>query len=222
MRKDSHLSINNKREILKLFTSEVRTKPVGTANLKVVCDNYVTRLEGAYNFICSWTFTDQQAQRIVAEQANYFRQLRKELMWRVYDHDGPSNIEECLRQEGFIPKSNGTFMVLPLDGKNQLETDLDIRQINTLTDLEGYLSVTNTVFDNNDTNELDYYKSLLSDSSYALFSGYIDDEPVASGFIQMPASASFGLLFAGSERVTCPTWKRVLSHISSSTCRTCK
>lgn len=92
-------------EILKRYHYEVRTKPVATPNLKVVSNDYVTRLEEEFNFICSWTFSDDNAQLIVSEQTNYFRQIGEELIWRVYGHDTPSILEECLKEEGFIPKS---------------------------------------------------------------------------------------------------------------------
>ena len=36
-------------------------------------DAYVTCLKGAFNFINSWSFTEDLAQRAVSEQANYFR-----------------------------------------------------------------------------------------------------------------------------------------------------
>lgn len=82
--------------------------------------------------------------------------------------------------------------------KFQIEIDFDIRRIYTPEELKGYLSVANTVFGSDNTIESGYYKGLLADPNYALFSGYVDNEPVASGLLQMPTHASFGLLFAGS------------------------
>lgn len=185
-------------KILALYDAEVRANPVSTSYLTVIHDAYVTRFEGAYNFICAWQFSDDDAPRIVGEQAKYFRERGEELMWRVYGHDTPSNIEQCLKREGFVARTAGTFMVLPLDDEAVFETSRDIRPVTTAVELKNYLSVTAEVFGDSDTDSLDYFVNYLSDPSYALFSGYVDDKPVASGLLQMPVQSSFALLFGGS------------------------
>ena len=87
-------------ELLDQYDAEVRANPVAAPCMKVVRDGYVTRLEGAFNFVCSWKLSHGTVLQAVRKQARHFRRLREELIWRVYDHDEPSNIEACLRQEG--------------------------------------------------------------------------------------------------------------------------
>ncbi len=201
------------KNIIKLYDSEIRANPVATPGLKVIRDASITRMEGAFNFVCSWKFSDKTAQEVTHNLAKDFRQRSEKLMWRVYEHDKPDNLEACLRQEGFIPEPRGTFMVLPLDRKIPEIISHDIRQVKTAKQLKGYLAVANAAFDeeasdneisnhevsnNKDTGEPDYFQSLLSEPDYALLSGYVDDEPVASGLLQIPSDTSFGLLFAGS------------------------
>ena len=101
-------------KILALYDTEVRANSIASPGLRLVEDGFVTRLEGAFNFICTWNFSQDSAQLVVTEQANHFRHINEELIWRVYAHDKPSNIEACLEQAGFIKSPSGTLMVLPL------------------------------------------------------------------------------------------------------------
>lgn len=100
------------KEILRLYDAQVRANPVATPSLKVVTGDQVTRLEGAFNFICNWTFDASTASQAVATQASYFKNINETLMARVYDHDQPSNIGDCLTAKGFKPSPQGTMMVL--------------------------------------------------------------------------------------------------------------
>jgi GNAT superfamily N-acetyltransferase len=184
-------------KILELYDAEIRANPAGTPGLKVVRDAYVTRLEGAFNFVCSWEFSDDTALQAVGEQASHFRRLGEALIWRIYDHDKPSNIEACLKQEGFVPSPPGTLMVLPLEGRIPTETGHDIRRVTSSAGLRDYLSVAAAAFGSVNAGDFGYFSQLLSEPNFALFSGYIGDEPVASGRVEMPLSTSFGLLFGG-------------------------
>lgn len=184
-------------KILERFDVEVRENPLDTPGRKVVRDNHVTRIEGPCNFVYSWKFTNSNARQVISEHAKYFREIGEELIWRVYDYDKPSNIEACLAQEGFVPSSPGTLMFLSLEEELYANSENDIRPITSHSSLRDYLSVAATVFGGVDAGDFQYFSDLLSDPNFALFSGYVDDEPVASGRLEIPMNASFGLLFGG-------------------------
>jgi GNAT superfamily N-acetyltransferase len=186
-----------KDKILALYDSEVRENPVDTPGLNVVSDAYVTRLEGAFNFICCWKISADSAQQVVSEQATHFRQIDEELIWRVHGHDKPSNIEACLKEEGFIANPSGTLMALPLQRKSSLEPVHDIRRVVSVDALKDYMSVAEAAFGSVDANQFDYYSEILSEPNFALFCGYANNEPVASGRLEMLWSTSFGLMFGG-------------------------
>lgn len=185
------------KEILRLYDAEVRANPVAAPGLKVVTGGDVTRLEGAFNFICCWTFCEETARQAVSDQAGYFRQLGEALMWRVYGHDKPSNLEGCLQQQGFVANPSGTLMVLPLADQAVGATGHDIRQITSAAGVRDFIAVSEAAFDNDDIAQFGYFEKLLSRSDFALFCGYADAEPAVSGLLQMPPNASFGLLYGG-------------------------
>jgi GNAT superfamily N-acetyltransferase len=188
---------SEKNKILVLYDAEVRANSVDSPSLRVVRDAYVTRLEGAFNFICTWNFLQDSTQQVVSEQANHFRQINEELIWRVFAHDKPSNLEACLEQEGFIKSPSGTLMVLPLEGELPLEPVHDIRRVTSLAALKQYMSVAETAFGSVDIEQLSYYSKILSEPNFALFCGYKNNEPVTSGRLEMLWGTSFGLMFGG-------------------------
>ena len=186
-----------KDKILALYDSEVRANSVDSPGIKVVSDAYVTRLEGAFNFICCWKISEDSALHAVSEQAKHFRQIDEELIWRVYGHDKPSNIEAYLQEEGFIANPSGMLMVLPLEGELPLEPAHDIRRVVSVDALKDYMSVAEAAFGSVDANQFDYYTEILSEANFALFCGYANNEPVASGRLEMLWGTSFGLMFGG-------------------------
>lgn len=183
-------------KLLELFNEEVRKNPRPTPGLAVVRDAYHTRLEGAYNYICSWTVAEHEASKAVKALAEHFRQKGEQLLWRVYDYDGPAKLETCLQQEGFIPSPQGTLMVLPLN-RELKDMEHNVRRVASASALEGYLSVPASVFGDSNAGDFDYHLQLLSDPNSALFAGYDGNEPVASARLDIPSNASFGQLFGG-------------------------
>jgi GNAT superfamily N-acetyltransferase len=194
---EAEMREREKDKILALYDAEVRLNSVDSPGLKVVRDAYVTRLEGAFNFICTWNFSQDSAQQVVNEQANHFRQIDEELIWRVFEHDKPSNLEACLEQEGFIESPSGTLMVLPLEGELPLEPEHDIRRVTSVAALKEYMSVAEAAFGSVDAEQFGYYSKILSEPNFALFCGYANNEPVTSGRLEMLWGTSFGLMFGG-------------------------
>lgn len=185
------------KNILDLYDKEVRANPSSVPGLKVVRDSNVTKLEGVFNFVCSWDFSKELAQDVVREQAEYFRKQDKELMWRVFGHDKPSNLESSLKEEGFLPEPGGTLMALPLSREFSTHTELDIRRVSTSSELDDYLKVMKESFGNNNDGDFEYFLKLLKIPGFYLFTGYVNDDPVVAGRLEVPNGSCFGLLFGG-------------------------
>ncbi len=188
-------------KILELYDAEVRANPVATAGLSVIRDEHIVRLEGAFNYICSWTFPEDATEQVVSEQAEYFRERGESLMWRVYSHDKPGNLEDCLKREGFAASPSGTLIVLDVGAWEHSPCEHDIRRVETPEMLRDYLAVAAAAFGDEDDGKFEYFSKLLSNPKFALFTGYSDEEPVVSGRLEIPANSSFGQLFGGG---VCP------------------
>ena len=185
------------KDILRLFDAQVRANPVATPSLKVVTSDQVTRLEGAFNFICNWTFDEHGAAKAVAAQASYFKDLGETLMWRVYSHDQPSNIAKCLTAQGFKPSPEGTLMVLSLDDSDISEAGHDIRRVTTTDGLKDYLAISQAAFDDDEVADFEYFEQLLANDDFAFFCGYFEGVPAVCSHLQIQPDSIFGQLFGG-------------------------
>jgi GNAT superfamily N-acetyltransferase len=187
----------HKNEIIDLFDAQVRANPVANHGVKLVPVDNVTRLEGAFNFICNWSFDEKTAMQAVKAQADYFRQLGETLIWRVYDHDKPSNLAQCLTEQGFEASPQGTLMVLPLDDNTLAESGHDIRLVTSSDTLRDYVAVAELAFADDDIGDVEYFEKLMAANDFALFCGYADGEPAVSALLQIQPDSVFGLLFGG-------------------------
>ena len=100
--------------VLAQYDSEVRARPKAQPGLEVERTGGVTRLTGHFNFICCWDLAPGAAREAVASQAAYFRSRGEKLIWRVYEHDQPAELGECLAAEGFEADQPGTLMIFDL------------------------------------------------------------------------------------------------------------
>lgn len=58
--------------------------------------------------------TPEEIKQIIAEEKSLADQLKYTLEWKVYDHDGPTNLVESLLAEGFSPEDEERVLVFPL------------------------------------------------------------------------------------------------------------
>ena len=185
--------------ILKLYDEQVRKNPITTPDLALIQGNGVLRVEGAFNFVWSWDFQKSETEQLVTLQAEYFRQKGEELMWRVFDHDSPSNIEEHLKKQGFQPCPKSTLMVLPLESFCIKNTVYEVRKVDSEETLIGFLNVAAQAFEcDTDESEFNYFAKIIADPQFALYCAYANGIPVASGRMEIPHGSSFGLMFGGS------------------------
>ncbi|MCJ8321751.1 MAG: GNAT family N-acetyltransferase [Colwellia sp.] len=187
------------KEILKLYDEQVRKNPITTPDLSKVDDNGVLRVEGFFNFVWSWDFTENETESLVTHQAECFRQKGDELMWRVFEHDRPSNIELHLKQQGFKPCPQSTLMVLPLEAYCIKNTEHQVKKVNSEQALRDFLQVAAQAFEcDSDESEFNYFAKVIDDAQFALYCTYEKGVAVAAGRMEIPKGSSFGLMFGGS------------------------
>jgi GNAT superfamily N-acetyltransferase len=184
--------------LLQQYDSEVRAQPKVRSGFEVDRTGGVTRLTGHFNFICSWDLAAGAAHEAVASQAAYFRSRGEKLIWRVYEHDQPAELSECLAEEGFEADQPGTLMIFDL--ANQIPApvgpDIEIRRVTTIEDLHGFIAASEVAFGHEMSWWLDAFSNCLGDPDLALYNALVSGQPVASARLEL-GSPNFGLLFGG-------------------------
>lgn len=192
--------------MLAQYDSEVRARPQAQPGFEIERTGGVTRLTGHFNFVCWWDLAPAAAREAVANQAAYFRSRGEELIWRVYEHDQPAGIGNCLAEEGFEPEPPGTLMIFDLASQltAPIGPEIEIRRVTTTVELQGYVEAAGAAFGQEESWRLAAYSSRLDDPNLALYVGLVSGKPVAAARLEM-GSRNFGLLFGGG---VSPSYRR--------------
>ena len=188
----------NLGRVLAQYDAEARARPRAQPGFKVERTDGVVRLTGHFNFVSWWDLAPDAARQAVARQAAYFRARDQELIWRVYEHDQPAGLGNCLAEEGFQPETPGTLMIFDL--ANQLAapigSEIEIRRITTMEDLQGFMAASDAAFGREESWRRRAYSDRLTDPDLGLYVALVSGKIVAAARLEMGAS-SFGLLFGG-------------------------
>lgn len=193
------------KEILDKYDAEVRENPIEFPNLKTIREDNLVKVEGGFNFICSWKMTEKNSLDIVQSQKSHYKRLNKDLLWRVYSHDGPKNLESHLKELGFIALSRGTLMGSSIDLEIDFPKNCDVRTINNINQLQDYLRVNDEAFGESEDWAFDHFSKLLSHPNIKLFCLYDNNKPVSCGRIEISKASTFGMLYGGA---VIPTYRK--------------
>lgn len=185
--------------VLARFDAEVRAHPAPPAGIAVERRDGLVLLTGAFNYVSAWNLTSQTMAAAVAKQAAWFRARSEELMWRVYDHDGPPGLAACLAEAGFAPDPPGTLMFFDLAGDLDapLADGAEVRRVRTLGDLDDFVSAGGKAFGQEEAWQRAVFAKQLGDPDMALFIACVGGEAVASARLEMGEGRAFGQLFGG-------------------------
>ena len=185
--------------VITQYDEEVRANPEAPPGLVVERTDGVVCLTGYFNFVSWWELTPRSVRQAVASHAARFRSRGERLIWRVYEHDSPGAISDCLAEEGFEPEAAGTLMIFDLANELKAATpaNIDIRKVKTEKDLEDFVQASERAFGGLDTWQRTAYLDRLNDPGLALYVAYVSAETAASARLEIGSPSSFGLLFGG-------------------------
>ena len=186
-------------DLLARYDRETRRQPAVTVGLDLENHDGVTALVGHFNFVCSWSFSDEQTEAVVTAWADRFRECGEALMWPVYSHDQPKALPKVLEKVGFVSEETATLMVV--EARQALRTTkadntVDVRRIRDAAGLQDYLDVGEAAFGEVDT-QGKAFSQRLNDPDIGLYVAYADGNPAAAGRIEMNEKRSFAELFGG-------------------------
>lgn len=155
------------------------------------------------NFV-SYTFAgEQDLDRVIDEQLEYFGPMKQPFTWKVYEHDQRAVLEEKLIARGFVNDDSNPGDMMYLDVYTAPSRLLalaqgDIRRIQSPDGLKDVVYVLDRVYGNDNSWAYDRLGGHLKIPGYlSIYLAYIDGQPAAVAWAYFPAG-DFALLFAGS------------------------
>ncbi len=159
--------------------------------------------EGAPGTVLYADLTEANADTLIQEQINFFKQIGQEFEWKVFDFDQPANLQNRLAQHGFMVEEAEAIMVLPIiEAPDMLRQPIqaDVRQVIDLTGLKDLKHIEDTVWQEDHQWLIDNLDNSLTHhpDQISIFIAYIDNNPASAAWIYYPPNSRFASLWGGS------------------------
>ncbi len=195
----------NRAAVLALYDTRMRADPPEEVGLACQWAGPVLRRVGVRAFIEHWTFDATGAEAAVVAEAAHFRGAGQTVEWRVFSHDGPTNLEAALASAGFVPEPVETFMAFDLaSGIGPAPTGVTVRRVGDAAGLGDVLAVRAAAFGEQNAALGEELAARLADPTLALYVAYVDGRPAASARLEAPLNRPFAGLYGGGVR---PEWR---------------
>jgi GNAT superfamily N-acetyltransferase len=188
-------------QILARYDAEIRADPPAEVGVQRVWADGVLRTVGAYNFIGWWTFGVGETSAAVAREATFFR--KSGVQWKVFDHDGPPNLDAALAAAGFEEDDVETFLALDIDAVSPSfdpPAGIAVRQVRDRAGIADLVAVSEAAFGRDEPWRLEQLAGRLDDPTQALFVAYDGGVPVSSGRLELAPGKAFAGLYGGGTR----------------------
>jgi GNAT superfamily N-acetyltransferase len=162
------------------------------------------------NFV-SFTFANEEnLERVIDQELEYFAPMAQPFTWKVYEHDLLPSLKDKLIERSFVEEGEWPSDVMMLD-INHAPADLfqpaqaDIRRVTDRDGLKDIIRVLDAVYGGSNTWVYDrlglhlHYRDYLS-----AYVAYVNNRPASIAWTYFPRG-SFATLFAGS---TVPEYRK--------------
>lgn len=185
--------------VLALFDADVRVSPMAAPGTTVQRAGPLVLLTGGFNYVSWWDLSADTARAAVRDCATHFRARGEELLWRVYDHDEPSELSNLLADEGFEPDPPGTLMFFDLEqGPISAPAEgVEVRRVRSIDGLDDFIAANGQAFGQEEPWQRAVFGERLDDPGLVLLVAYAEGRPVASARMEIAEGRPFGLLFGG-------------------------
>lgn len=182
------------------FDREMRENPPVEAGYVVERRGSIVRQIGDHAWISYFHLTEEEAPRVVAEEATLFRDRGRAVEWKLYGHDGPATLPALLAAHGFVPDTPETLMVMDLHeppGLGAPAAPVEVREVVDRAGLEAAVQVSRAAFAPGPGWDLEEYLPKLGTPGFAAFLAVVEGKAVSAGRLDLPDGRSFASLWGG-------------------------
>jgi len=155
------------------------------------------------NFVAFTFANEQNLDRVIDNELDYFAQRIQPLAWKVYEHDRLPGLKEKLEAYGFVENAEGSVDVMVLEMQSA-PADLfqpvqaDIRRVTDREGLKDIVRVLDAVYGGSNLWVYDQLGLHLQYRNYlSAYVAYVDGQPASVAWTYFPRG-SFATLYAGS------------------------
>ena len=186
--------------VLELYDAEMRADPPPDPGVRIERGGGVVREIGEQHTVLFADFAGTDPDALIAEQAARARGEGVELVWKVYGHDRPRDLDRRLAAAGFAPGRPETLMAFDLAAgipSVPAAAGVEARRVASAAELAAWAEVSGESFGRDDRWRIGRYASRLTDATVALFVAWADGRPVASARLELPPRRTIATLWGG-------------------------
>lgn len=150
--------------------------------------------------------TEANADEVIAEQLRYFAEQDRQIEWKYYAYDSPTDLPDRLRAAGLQPGEEEALMVADVADVPDLELPAGIRLVDVSDEdgLRDVKSVHDKVFGGDHGPMVDSMRQRLPTGAVVPVLALAGDEPVCAARVDFHVGTDFASLWGGG---TLPEWR---------------
>lgn len=196
----------NRSSLIALFDRDQRIEVEYPGTRREVTPNVLRYIDTSKNpegMIIFSTLNEENAEDVISEQVKYFEGIGQDFVWKVYDHDKPSDLKERLAAHGFVVEQAFALMVLDLNKAPEILQQPVLQNVQRIKDPENIaviLGIEQQVW-NEDFSALGEYlrEALLHyPDQMSVYLAYVDEQPASTAWVYFPKHSQFASLWGGA------------------------
>lgn len=195
----------NRDKILELFNQHLRIEINEPNSRRERTDSVIRKvsLSNEPGFISYSEMNESTADKVIEEQINFYKNLKQQFEWKVFDYDQPTDLKERLQKKGFTLEDSEALMISDLTEANQLlDTQIlpEVRRLTTEQEIWDIIKLEEDIWNENYQDLGQRLVRDFNDSSahLSLYGAYIHGKIVSAAWMYLHESTPFASLWGGS------------------------
>ncbi|WP_167767213.1 GNAT family N-acetyltransferase [Jannaschia formosa] len=186
-------------EAFRFFDRHIRKEGLGTGGATLLRRGRVLLARGRTDYVVHWDFQDGDATSIVADLVQSARTRSVDLIWRLYEGDGPPALGGVLERSGFLPLAGGELVARTTEGiAKRPASAIIIRKVDNDERLGDFLYVSKCAFGEPFELVEDQRQGLINLTGTQTFVAYLEGVPVGAAQLDTICSNPAALLRGGA------------------------
>ncbi|WP_245830950.1 GNAT family N-acetyltransferase [Sediminibacillus massiliensis] len=156
------------------------------------------------SFISYSNFNEDETERIIDSEIEYFSKSGKTFEWKVYDFDQPPELKSKLKNKGFMVEEPEALMILPLKSRAALTEGFvpktNVTEIDDETGIGDLVRLENSIWkeSHKQLGERLWRDKQTAPESLYIYGIYENNQLVSGSWIYFEPNTNFASLWGGS------------------------